>query len=258
MERMKERRRLVPDERRNQLLDIGAHEFATRAYDEVRMVDVASGAGVSRALVYRYFPTKRDLFAAIYQRAADRLLTSAEFVDDVPMADQVIAGLDAHIDFFVANARTVLVANQGPLAGDPTIQAIISEELSVIRQRMLDAIGLHGPQRAVASAALAGWLSFVRAACVEWLAQQTFSRDELREMCLRTLASALDDPHFSPTSTSATISARRPPATGCHSSANAKTGAFQVATGREGPYVPAPLGRRPSSTNTPRSEGSRS
>lgn len=195
---VKERRRLVPDERRNELLDIGAQEFASRAYDEVRMVDVAAGAGVSRALVYRYFPTKRDLFAAIYQRAADRLLTSAEFVDDVPIVEQVIAGLDAHLDFFVANARTVLVANQGPLAGDPAIQAIISEELSVIRRRMLDAIALHGHQRAVASAALAGWLSFVRAVCVEWLAQQTFSRDELRCMCLRTLASALGEVHLFP------------------------------------------------------------
>jgi AcrR family transcriptional regulator len=193
---MKERRRLAPDERRNQLLDVGAHEFATRAYDEVRMADVASRADVSRALVYRYFPAKRDLFAAIYQRASDRLLTSVEFLDDVPIAEQVIAGLDAHIDFFVANARTVLVANQGPLAGDPAIQGIISEELSIIRQRMLDAIGIQGHQRAVASVALAGWLSFVRAVCVEWLAQQTFSRDELREMCLRTLASALGDTHL--------------------------------------------------------------
>jgi hypothetical protein len=34
--------------------------------------------------------------------------------------------------------------------------------------------------------------------CVEWLAQQTFSRDELRDMCLRTLASALGDAHLFP------------------------------------------------------------
>ena len=140
--------------------------------------------------------TKRDLFAAIYQRSSDRLLTSAEFVDDVPIADQVVAGLDAHFDFFVANARTILVANRGALAGDPTIQGIISEELNVIRQRMLDAMGLQGHQRAVASVALAGWLSFVRVVCVEWLAQQTFCRDELRDMCLRTLASALGDTHL--------------------------------------------------------------
>lgn len=198
VEDVKERQRLLPEERRNQLLDIGAHEFATRAYEDVRMADVAARAGVSRALVYRYFATKRDLFAAIYQRAADRLLTSAEFVDDVPLTEQVSAALDAHLEFFVANARTVLVANRGALAGDPLIEGIISEELCLIRRRILDAIRLQGHQRAVASAALAGWLSFVRTVCVEWLTQRTFTRDELREMCLRTLASALDSNELIP------------------------------------------------------------
>lgn len=87
------------------------------------------------------------------------------------------SGLDAHLDYFVGNARTVLVANRGALAGDPRLlQGIISEELSVIRQRILDASGFHGRRRAVASVALAGWLSFVRTVGVEWLAQQTFTR----------------------------------------------------------------------------------
>jgi len=186
-----ERRRLTPDERRSQLLDVGVREFAAKPYEDVRMAGVAASAGVSRALVYRYFPTKRDLFAAIYQRASDRLLETAVFVADETMAEQVVAALDAHFDFFVANARTVLVANRGTLAGDPVIQGIISEELGVIRQRMLDAIGLERHKRSVASIALYGWLAFVRAVCVEWLDDQTFSRDQLRDMCLRTLQSAL-------------------------------------------------------------------
>lgn len=192
---MRKGSRLVPDERRNQLLDLGAREFAGRAYEDVRMADVAARAGVTRGLVYQYFPTKRHLFAAIYQRASDRLLVSAEFVAEEPIGEQVVAALDAHLDFFVANARTVLAANRGALAGDPVIQGIISDELSVIRQRLLDAIGFQDHQRVLASAALAGWLSFVRTVCVDWLAQQPqiFSRDELRDMCLRTLASALGE-----------------------------------------------------------------
>jgi AcrR family transcriptional regulator len=191
IERVTEQRRLTPDQRRSQLLDVGGHEFATRAYEDVHMADVATRAGVSRGLVYRYFPAKRDLFAAIYQRASDRLLDSAKLTGDQPVTEQVLAGLDAHFDFFAANARTVLVANRGALAGDPGIQAIISDELGTIRQRMLDAIGLQDHQRELASAALAGWLSFVRTVCVEWLAHQSISRDELRDMCLRTLVTAL-------------------------------------------------------------------
>jgi AcrR family transcriptional regulator len=181
---------LKPTERRNELLDVGAEFFAARPYDEVLMEDLAERAGVSRALVYRYFPSKRDLFAAIYQRAADRLLAESELDPTMPLAETASSGLDAHIDYFAANRLTVLAANRA-LAGDPIIQAIINEELAVLRGRLLDAAGLTGRARDVASAALHAWLVFVRVMCLEWLEHQTISRAEVREICLRTLLAAL-------------------------------------------------------------------
>jgi len=155
------------------------------------MAEIANHAGVSRALVYRYFPTKRDLFAAIYQRASDRLLEATTIQPELPLAEQVVAGLEAHFDFFVANARTVVEANRGALAGDPVIQDIINAELASLRRRLLDAASLHGHARAVASTALHGWLAFVRVVCVDWLADNKLSRREVRDMCLRALVSAL-------------------------------------------------------------------
>jgi AcrR family transcriptional regulator len=190
---LSEGRRLAPEARRDQIVDVGAKQFATQPYERVRMADVAAVAGISRALVYRYFPTKRDLFAAVYQRASERLLEASEFDPSVALAEQVVAGLDAHFDFFIENARTVLVANRGALAGDPMIEGIISEELAQLRKRMLDASGLLGRARVRASTALYGWLAFVRAVCVEWLAQpdQVLSREEVRDMCMSALVSAL-------------------------------------------------------------------
>ncbi len=185
-------RRLTPDARREQLLDIGAEHFAAKAYEAVRIADVATDAGVSRGLVYRYFPTKRDLFASIYERAADRLLQVTAMRSDVPLSDQVVAGLEAHFDFFVANARMVVEANRGALAGDPGLQNIIDSELAELRRRLLDASSLRGHRRVVASTALHGWLGFVRIVCVDWLIDKKLSRRELRDMCLRTLVSALD------------------------------------------------------------------
>jgi AcrR family transcriptional regulator len=187
-------RRLAPEARRDQIVDVGAEQFAAHPYEQVRMADVAAIAGISRALVYRYFPTKRDLFAAVYRRASERLLAASELVPGLTLAEQVLAGLDAHFEFFVENARTVLVANRGALAGDPAIEGIISDELAELRKRMLDADGLHGRARVRASIALSGWLAFVRAVCVEWLADpdQTLAREDVRDMCLGALLSALD------------------------------------------------------------------
>jgi AcrR family transcriptional regulator len=184
------RRRLDPDSRRGELLDVGAELFAERPYDAVRMDEVAERAAVSRALLYRYFRSKRDLFAAIYRRAATRLIAETEIEPTVSLTRLVSAGLDAHIDFFAANRLTVLTANR-TLSGDPIIQAIINDELAVLRRRMLDASGASGHQRDVASAALQAWLAFVRAICLDWLENGAVSRTEVRDVCLRTLRAAL-------------------------------------------------------------------
>lgn len=187
------RRRLAPQARRDQIVDVGAAQFAARPYEQVHIADVAAIADISRALVYRYFPTKRDLFAAVYQRASERLLAASELAPGLTLVEQILAGLDAHFDFFVENARTVLVANRGALAGDPAIEGIISEELAELRRRMLDAGRLHGHARMRASIALSGWLAFVRAVCVEWLADpdRTLAREDVRDLCLSVLLSAL-------------------------------------------------------------------
>ncbi|MGA4881771.1 TetR/AcrR family transcriptional regulator [Streptomyces lydicamycinicus] len=187
---MTTRRRLDPAERRSQLLDTGAQLFAAKPYDEVFMEEVAERAGVSRALLYRYFPNKRDLFAAVYQQAADRLLTRTELDPARPVHEQLRAGLDAHIDYFTANRHTVLAANR-VLAGDPVIQTVITDELTELRRRLLDSTGLGAGPGELVPAALMSWLVFVRTLCVEWLTHQTFSRTELREMCVGALLGAL-------------------------------------------------------------------
>ncbi|WKK24487.1 TetR/AcrR family transcriptional regulator [Streptomyces olivoreticuli] len=187
---MTTRRRLDPGERRDQLLDTGARLFAAKPYHDVLMEDVAERAGVSRALLYRYFPNKRELFAAIYRQAADRLLTDTRIDPSGPLLEQLSAGLDIHFDYFAANRNTVLAANR-ELVGDPVIQAVITDELAELRQRVLDATGLDGRPRDTVSAALTSWLVFVRALCVEWLTNEAFSRTELHAMSVGALRGAL-------------------------------------------------------------------
>jgi AcrR family transcriptional regulator len=149
---------------------------------------------VSRGLVYRYFPAKRDLFAAVFRRAGDRLLAVSLLDAAAPAADQVLAGLDAHLDYFAANRNTVLAANRGALAGDPAVQEIISGELAVLRDRLLAAAGVDEAARAVTAVALHGWLALVRDVCLEWLQHGTISREQVRDLCFRALAGLVELP----------------------------------------------------------------
>ncbi|MFE2984952.1 TetR/AcrR family transcriptional regulator [Streptomyces sp. NPDC059262] len=125
------------------------------------MEGVAERAGASRALLYRYFPSKHAHFAALYQQASDQLLAATRLDQSAPVMEQLAAGLDAHFDYFAANRHTVLAANR-VLAGDPVIQAIITGELAELRRRLLEATGRRTSCR---PRSRAGWCSSV---CSVW------------------------------------------------------------------------------------------
>lgn len=187
-------RRLKPQQRREQLLDTAATMFAERPYEEVWVEDIATRAGVSRATMYHYFPTKRDLYLAILKRASDRFLARAHPDPQLPLPEQLAAGLQAHIQSLVDHPFESVTINRGALSHDPEIQAIIADELSAAGRLLSDRLVAQGYLRDATEIAVEGWLAFVRAACVKWIQSQSISRDDLTEMCLRAFDCALDIP----------------------------------------------------------------
>jgi AcrR family transcriptional regulator len=192
---MKERSRLEPQQRREQLLDTAAAMFAEKPYDDVLMEDIAARAGVSRALMYRYFSSKRDLYVALFKRASDRFLARVSPHPQLPLAEQLATALETHIQSFVDHPFEALTINRGALSDDPAIQAIVAEELNVVGQRLIDKLVAEGRLREVTEIAVEGWLAFVRAACVKWIQSPNISRADLTEMCLRAFDCALGHPN---------------------------------------------------------------
>jgi len=188
------RRRLGRPQRREELLDTAAALFAEKPYEDVFMDDIAARAGVSRALVYKYYPSKRDLYVAIFMRGSNRFLARVSRDPQLPLAERLGTALEAHIQSFVDHPYEAVTINRGALSDDPAIQAIIAEELNVVGQRLIDKLVAEGCQRDVTEIAVEGWLAFVRAACVKWVQSQNISRADLTEMCLRAFDCALGTP----------------------------------------------------------------
>ena len=65
--------RLDVDERRRRLLELGAELFTRFAYDELSMAKIAKEAGISKALLYHYFPSKEAYFLATLEEKAAEL-----------------------------------------------------------------------------------------------------------------------------------------------------------------------------------------
>ncbi|WAZ24101.1 TetR/AcrR family transcriptional regulator [Streptomyces cinnabarinus] len=93
-------RRLSVEERRSQLLAAALSLFAHRAPEEVSLDDVAEAAGVSRPLVYRYFPGgKQQLYEAALRSAAEELEQCFDEPREGPLLERLGRALDRYLAF---------------------------------------------------------------------------------------------------------------------------------------------------------------
>jgi len=95
--------------RRADILDVATRLFAKRGYPSTDVQVVADELGVGKGTVYRYFPTKRDLFLAAVDRGMDRLDDAIEAgvaeVDD-PL-EQIAQAVRVYLGFFDGNPEIV-------------------------------------------------------------------------------------------------------------------------------------------------------
>lgn len=191
------RRRLGPEERREQLLSVGCGLFSERPYDEVRIERVAELAGVSRGLLYHYFPTKREFFAAVVERESARMLDLTAAVPGVPARSQLSTGLDAFLEYVERHAHGYRAFHRADAAGDQGVRRVYQRALAAQERQILAALAADpefGPlfgERADVRLAVRGWLAFVTAVCLEWLSGGELGRDQVRELCVRALLGVL-------------------------------------------------------------------
>ncbi|MFH9011190.1 TetR/AcrR family transcriptional regulator [Streptomyces sp. NPDC017943] len=191
------RRRLSTQERREQLLAVGARLFSDSPYDDVWIEQVAEIAGVSRGLLYHYFPTKRDFFAAVVERESERMLRMTAAVPGRPVREQLTEGLDTFLEYVREHAHGYRAFHRADAAGDQAVRRVYRRALAAQERQILAALAADpefGPEvgvRPEVRLAVRGWLAFTTAVCLEWLRGTEVSRDQVREVCARALLGVL-------------------------------------------------------------------
>jgi AcrR family transcriptional regulator len=187
------RRRLSTVERREQLLSVGARLFSESPYDDVLIERVAEIAGVSRGLLYHYFPTKRDFFAAVVERESERMLRMTEAVPGVPVRERLTAALDTYLEYVETHAHGFRAFHRADAAGDQDVRRVYRRALAAQESQILAGLAADpefGPgfaERPGLRLAVRGWLAFTTAVCLEWLRGSELSRAEVRDLCARAL-----------------------------------------------------------------------
>ncbi len=95
--------------RREQILDVAAGVFAGHGYRGADVQLVADQAGVGKGTVYRYFPSKRDLFLATVDHGMRRLKLTIDAAtgDTDDELERMTGAVRAYLAFFDANPDIV-------------------------------------------------------------------------------------------------------------------------------------------------------
>lgn len=177
------------DERREQLLELALELFAERNFEEISIDEIAQRAGISKGLLYHYFPGKRAFYVAAVRQAAERLLSEttgkveAARAEDLEQSELLRIGLTAYLDFIEERATTFIFLMRGGMAGDPEVRAVVESTRQAFIEVMLE--GSEDADEPRARTAVKGLLAFIEEASLDWLTHQDFPRGELETLMLR-------------------------------------------------------------------------
>jgi AcrR family transcriptional regulator len=182
--------RLPVDERRQQLLELGADLFARHSYAELSMADIARAAGISKALLYHYFPSKQEYFVATLQQGAEQLRLLTEPQPELSPLEALAASLDAFLGWIEQNetAYRKLLDSAGSV---PEVRGLIDEVRDRTSTRIVEGLGVSGDPPPKVRTAARAWLWFMDGAVLDWLQHRDLTRVELRDFLLGSLAGSL-------------------------------------------------------------------
>jgi AcrR family transcriptional regulator len=185
------RRRLAVEDRRGELIDAALVLFSARPADEVSLDDVAAQAGVSRALAYRYFGGRGEIYVEAMRVAADRLLVLLDPPPESSPLVRIVEAIHHYFDFVEDHATGF----QTLLRGDPAsysgaVGEIIEEVRSALFSRLVEGMG-RKQATAYLRLALRTWIASAEAAAMDWLATDDLDRRTVEDFLLSQLYSAL-------------------------------------------------------------------
>jgi AcrR family transcriptional regulator len=179
--------RMQVDERRRLLLERATELFAQLGYDELSMSRIAREAGISKALLYHYFPSKRDLFEAALAQAAEEHLARVGGEQGGNTGEQLAASLELWLDWIDGHRDAYLALQRS--SGIPEVREVIERVREETARRVLHALG-DGATPTVRTAVRA-WLWYMDGVCLDWVREGDLGGDDVRGLLVGTLLGAL-------------------------------------------------------------------
>jgi AcrR family transcriptional regulator len=188
--------RLTGDQRREHLLHVGVELLGRHGTADVSIEEIAQAAGVSKGLLYHYFPTKDDFLLAVLDRSQaemDQLLARDRDLSPLAQFDRNLDGFLRFVDDHAAGYLAVVNAR----GRSESVRQLVEERRA---RRVDELVALVAAVREVSRkearqpqlvAAIEGWLGFSEGVIVRWLRDREIAREEVHELLRRVLLESL-------------------------------------------------------------------
>ena len=184
-------RRLEVDERREQLLEVGTELFSTHSFEELSMAQIAREAGISKALLYHYFPSKEEFFRAALAEAAAELVQRTAPDDSMPPLDQVRASTKAFTAWIGERGGAYMKLLQS-VGAVPELRETVTGIRDFTSARLVDGLVPEAERTPAKRAAVRAWLWFMDGVLLDWIEHGDRDADQVSEQLVDSLVALLD------------------------------------------------------------------
>ncbi|MEV5876647.1 TetR/AcrR family transcriptional regulator [Streptomyces sp. NPDC052101] len=173
------RRRMGVEERRQQLIGVALDLFSRRSPDEVSIDEIATAAGISRPLVYHYFPGKLSLYEAALKRASEDLAGRFAEPHEGPLGARLLRVMRRFFDFVEEHGPGFsALMRGGPAVGSSATNALIDSVRQAAYEQILSHLGVaDAPPRL--ELVVRSWISLAESTALIWLDGRRIPRGEL-------------------------------------------------------------------------------
>ncbi|AOR34731.1 TetR family transcriptional regulator [Streptomyces fodineus] len=167
------------EERRQQLIGVALDLFSRRSPDEVSIDEIATAAGISRPLVYHYFPGKLSLYEAALKRASEDLAGRFAEPHDGPLGVRLLRVMRRYFDFVDDHGPGFsALMRGGPAVGSSATNALIDSVRQAAYEQILSHLGVtDAPPRL--ELVVRSWISLAESTALIWLDGRRIPRAEL-------------------------------------------------------------------------------
>ncbi|TCC56257.1 TetR family transcriptional regulator [Kribbella pittospori] len=153
------------------MVRIGLMMLRTQPIHELSIDAIAGQAGISRSLLFHYFPSKRDYYVAVISAAGRRLLRVTKPDDSLPPDEQLHEMLIQFVAFITRRRTAYISFVRGAAGGDDYAVKVYDETRAGLTKRVLTYLGLPEVAEVPASSEymrVHAWLAYTEDLAIEW------------------------------------------------------------------------------------------